>query len=118
MSKNKKSKAAKSEPAIQPIAPQPTPNNQGEQWSPDLLLAHAEQEPARRTLSEYSTVIQTLRDDKNFTFREIATWLQRYNIMADHNAVYREYTRGMPDEVARGEELEDEQTEREEHNEH
>ena len=65
-----------------------------------MLLERAEQESTRRALAEYSEVIRTLRDEKNFTFREIAEWLKDYNVEADHNAVYREYTKGMPEEIA------------------
>jgi hypothetical protein len=65
-------------------------------------------------LSDYSAVIQTLRDEKNFTFREIAQWLEGHHVLADHNAVYREYTKGMPIELARDEALSDEEVEQEE----
>ena len=83
-------------------------------WPPDLLLERAEQESTRRALAEYSEVIRTLRDEKNFTFREIAEWLKDYNVEADHNAVYREYTKGMPEEIAISEVEADEHVEQEE----
>jgi hypothetical protein len=36
-----------------------------------------------------------LRDEKRFTFREIAEWLLEYGIECDHNSVYREYTKDL-----------------------
>jgi hypothetical protein len=113
--KNKKTQLAKPEATPQPSAPVTTVH-EGEPGSPFFLLGLAEQEPNRRELAEYGAVIQVLRDEKKFTFREIASWLQGHNVEADHNAVYREYTRGMPDDVAYGEAVADEETEREEGN--
>jgi hypothetical protein len=113
--KNKGTKPAKPEATPQPSAHVTiTTSHEGEPWPPDMLLERAEQEPNRRTLAEYNAVIHTLRDEKKFTFREIAEWLQNYNVEADHNAVYREYTKGMPDDVARNEAEADDQVEREE----
>ena len=113
--KVKKIQPVKPEAAPQPAAtPTATSSSEQEPWPPDLLLAQAEQESVRRALSDYAAVIQTLRDEKNFTFREIAHWLQGRHVLADHNAVYREYTKGMPDEMAQGEALADEQIEQEE----
>ena len=86
------------------ITPQPpasvTPVLEGEPCPPDMLLELAAQEPSRRALKEYAGVIRVLRNQKQFTFREIAAWLRGYNIEADHNSVYREYTRAMPEDVA------------------
>lgn len=65
---------------------------------PDFLLAEAMNEPDRRLLEEYGQVIRTLRDEKRFTFREIAEWLKEYGFDCDHNAVYREYTRGLSEQ--------------------
>ena len=113
--KVKKTQPVKPEATPQPAAPTTvTISHDGEPWPPDLLLEHAEQEPIRRALSEYNAVIRTLRDEKNFTFREIANWLQDHHVLADHNAVYREYTKGMPEELAIGEAEHDEHIEQEE----
>lgn len=62
---------------------------------PDYLLDEAMREPDRKLLEEYGQVIRLLRDEKRFTFREIAEWLKQYGFGVDHNAVYREYTRGL-----------------------
>lgn len=79
-----------------------------------MLLERAEEESVRRALAEYDAVIRTLRDEKNFTFREIAEWLNNYNVQTDHNAVYREYTKEMPEDMARSEAEADEHIEQEE----
>ena len=62
---------------------------------PNELLCEAENVVPRRILVDYSAVISTLKDDKNFTFREIAEWLNERCVPCDHNSVYREYTRRM-----------------------
>ncbi len=63
---------------------------------PEFLLNEAMNEPNRRLLEEYAGVIRVLRNEKRFTFREIAEWLNLYGVETDHNAVYRQYTKGMP----------------------
>jgi len=63
--------------------------------SPDELLQLAVQEVDRDLLSDYAPVIGTLREDKGFSFREIAEWLNDHGVPADYNAVYRLYTKGM-----------------------
>ena len=56
-------------------------------------------------MGDYIEAIEILRNEKRFTFREIAQWLtKRFGIEADHNAVYRAYTKGM-DDVGKGGEL-------------
>jgi hypothetical protein len=111
--KNKRTQPVKPEATPQPSAPV-TITHEGEPFPPDILLDLAEKEPNRRELVEYGAVIRVLRDEKKFTFREIAEWLKDYNVEADHNAVYREYTRCMPDDVAHGEAMADEEVEKEE----
>jgi len=111
--KNKRTQPAKSEATPQPSAPV-TITREVKPCPPEILLDLAEREPDRRALREYADVIQVLRDEKQFTFREIAGWLRRHDVEADHNAVYREYTRGMPPDVAQGEAMADEHTELEE----
>jgi len=59
---------------------------------PGDLLEVAEREPDHLDLAEYWEVIAKLRA-KGFTFREIAQWLSERNVDADHNAVYRVYTK-------------------------
>lgn len=57
-------------------------------------------EPDVRLISDYSDAIAIMRN-KGYTFREIAEWLgKNCNIEADHNAVYRAYTKGLSEEEA------------------
>jgi hypothetical protein len=58
---------------------------------PDVLFREAEQEPDFLALSAYVDSIHVLRE-KGFSYREIADWLSKRGIDADHNAVYRVYT--------------------------
>jgi hypothetical protein len=65
---------------------------------PHFLLEQAEKESNRKLLADYYETITVLRHDKGFTFREIAEWLTQNGVAADNNAVYRVYTKGMPDD--------------------
>src|SRR5258708_3074815 len=68
---------------------------------PDYLLEQARSEPNRKLLHDYRETIAGLRDEKGFSFREIAEWLTEHGVPADYNAVYRVYTKGMhPADVA------------------
>lgn len=60
--------------------------------SADQLLEWAESEPNRLLLRDYIETIRTLSQDKRFSLREIADWLNARGVPTDHNAVYREYT--------------------------
>lgn len=60
---------------------------------PQQLRAEAEKEPARHGLEGYSDVIQLLKDEKGFSFREIAAWLQERGMKVDHNGVWRAYSK-------------------------
>jgi len=62
---------------------------------PQQLRAEAEQEPRRRGLDDYREAIRVLREEKELSFREIATWLQQRGLNVDHNAVWRTYSKGM-----------------------
>jgi hypothetical protein len=70
---------------------------------PEFLLHEAMGEPDRLMLADYGDTINLLRNEKRFSFREIAQWLQTYGIECDHNSVYREYTRGLSFEEEREE---------------
>jgi hypothetical protein len=109
--KKQTSASAKAEQKPEASAP-PQIDRGGEPFPPEMLLELAKQEQDRRPLRDYYEVICELRDVKKFTFREIAEWLNNHNVDTDHNAVYREYTRAMPDSVAEGEALADRYTER------
>jgi hypothetical protein len=65
---------------------------------PEIVLREALEEPDRRLLEEYAESIRVLRDQKRFTYREIAEWLQEYGVECDHNSVYREYVKGLTEE--------------------
>jgi hypothetical protein len=67
---------------------------------PDRLLELALDEPDRRILDDYTSVIRVLKDDKRFTFREIAEWLRGHGVLADHNTIYRAYRKTLPPEMA------------------
>ncbi len=60
---------------------------------PAHLRAEAEKELPRRGLSPYADVITLLKQEKGFSFREIATWLRERGLSVDHNAVWRTYSR-------------------------
>lgn len=67
---------------------------------PDWLAERAREEADRGLLDDYMEAIRVLRDDKRFSFREIAEWLNSYGIEVDHNSVYRAYCKHLPDEEA------------------
>jgi hypothetical protein len=68
--------------------------------SPEDLLMLASQETDRRSLDDYLAVITYLRNEKRFTFREIAHWLAKHGIKTDHNTIYRMYRKQLsPDEA-------------------
>ncbi len=62
---------------------------------PQQLRAEAEKEPQRqqRGLDAYSETIRLLKEEKGFTFREIATWFHERSLKVDHNAVWRAYSK-------------------------
>jgi hypothetical protein len=81
---------------------------------PEIVARAAAEAAAPRVLEDYSDAIQILRE-KKFTFREIAEWLgKNFGIQADHNSVWRAYTKYMDDYTAHLEAEEDEELERDE----
>ena len=72
--------------------------------TPEGLLVEAEHEIDKKVLDGYGPVIKTLRDQKNFSYREIAEWLTERGIPSDHNSVYRAYMKSLSRE-ARANEL-------------
>ena len=84
----------------QPPGPQGEPAD--EYPDPEVVVAAAKQEVKAKLIEDYIEAIRVLKDDKDFSYREIAAWLKdKFGIEADHNAVYRAYTKGMDDvEVA------------------
>ncbi len=81
---------------------------------PEIVARAAAEAAAPRVLEDYIEAMRILRD-KKFTFREIAEWLvQNFRIQADHNSVWRAYTKYMDDGDAHFEAQEDEELETEE----
>ena len=60
---------------------------------PRQLQAEALREPPRWGLDAYRETIRVLKEEKGFSLREIATWLQGRGMDFDHNAVWRTYAR-------------------------
>jgi hypothetical protein len=67
--------------------------------TPKGMFEDAEQEANQRELADYRNTISLLRE-KGFSFREIAEFLTERGVCADHNAVYRAYTKFMTEEEA------------------
>ena len=68
---------------------------------PRKLLTEADRETKRLTLGDYREAIRVLKEEKDFTFREIADWLKQRGMGVDHNAVWRAYSKGVPAQRAR-----------------
>jgi hypothetical protein len=64
--------------------------------NPQQVLAEAVQEPRRRGLADYQEAIRVLKEEKEFSFRDIAVWLQQRGLKVDHNAVWRAYSKAAP----------------------
>jgi hypothetical protein len=62
---------------------------------PQALQAEARKEQQRRGLEVYFDTIRLLKDEKGFSLREIAEWLQERGVVVDHNAVWRTYSKGV-----------------------
>jgi ribosome-binding protein aMBF1 (putative translation factor) len=60
---------------------------------PQQLRAEAEKEPRRRVLEDYGETIRLLKEEKGFSFREIAAWFQQRGLNIDHNAAWRAYSK-------------------------
>ena len=65
--------------------------------NPQQVLAEAVQEPRRRGLADYQDAIRVLKEEKEFSFRDIAVWLQQRGLKVDHNAVWRAYSKAAPE---------------------
>ena len=69
--------------------------------NPQQLLTEAVQEPRRRGLADYQEAIRVLKEEKEFSFRDIAVWLQQRGLKVDHNAVWRAYSKTAPEGAGR-----------------
>jgi hypothetical protein len=97
--KSKKRKR-KSAPAAEPatvLRPVPLAPD-SEIPAPDAFLEEAKNEPKRKLISDHIKTINTLREEKRFTFRAIAEWLTKRGIETDHSSVYRAYLAAIPEE--------------------
>jgi hypothetical protein len=63
---------------------------------PEVIFLEAEAEPDFRSLAQYKDSIRVLRN-KRFSYRDIAEWLSERGVAADHNSVYRVYTKSLSD---------------------
>src|ERR1035441_7083959 len=59
--------------------------------NPHQVLAEAVQEPRRRGLADYQDAIRVLKEEKEFSFRDIAAWLQQRGGRVDQKGVWRAY---------------------------
>jgi hypothetical protein len=82
-------KAKADKPAITAVA-------ESDSLPPESLLEEAKKEPKRILLMDFISTIDTLRNEKKFTFRAIADWLGERGIETDHSAVYRTYLASIP----------------------
>lgn len=97
--RNVKTKPVEAKPALenaQPQSPASSVVTENSPPPPEMLYEMAKGEEDRRILDEYIGAIQVLRDEKRFSFREIAEWLSGNGVETDHNAVYRAYLRHVP----------------------
>ena len=100
----KRSKSKKRKRASAPAAERATvlrpipPASDSEIPAPDAFLEEAKNEPKRKLISDHIKTINTLREEKRFTFRAIAEWLTKRGIETDHSSVYRAYLAAIPEE--------------------
>lgn len=64
----------------------------------EAFLQEAKREPKRKLVSDHIETINHLRNEKRFTFRDIAAWLTARGIETDHSAVYRAYLAAIPED--------------------
>ena len=93
--KTKRIKKTKSEPSeakvVPVVAATPIPD-------PAALAEVAKKEERVIAARDYSQVIDILRDEKRFSFRKIAAWLNERGVPLDNNDVYRVYMANLPSE--------------------
>jgi len=82
---------------------------------PNELLDEALAEPDKHYLIPYRQTIHELRA-RNFSYRQIAEWLNQRGLNVDHNAIYREHTKHMTYEEERLQDTHDDRLEQEEEN--
>jgi hypothetical protein len=65
---------------------------------PSALAEAAKKEERVIAARDYLHVIEILRDEKRFSFRRIAAWLNERGLPLDNNDVYRAYVGSIPGE--------------------
>ena len=63
---------------------------------PEAFLEEAKNEKRRQLLADHSQTITFLRDEKRFSFREIAEWLTKRGLDVNRGGVYRAYIAARP----------------------
>ena|SRR5437764_14830953 len=91
--KRKSARGAERATVLLPVPPAPN----SEIPTPDAFLEEAKSEPKRKLISDHIKTINTLREEKRFTFRAIAEWLTKRGIETDHSSVYRAYLAAIPE---------------------
>jgi hypothetical protein len=94
--KRKRNSARTAEPATAFLPSPPGPCS--DIPAPDAFLEEAKSEPKRKLISDHIKTINTLREEKRFTFRAIAEWLTKRGIETDHSSVYRAYLAAIPED--------------------
>jgi hypothetical protein len=94
--KQKRKSAPAAEPATVLLPVSVAPDS--EIPAPDAFLEEAKNEPKRKLISDHIRTINTLREEKRFTFRAIAEWLTKRGIETDHSSVYRAYLAAIPED--------------------
>jgi hypothetical protein len=84
--KTKRTKSEQTELKASPPTPIP---------APAATLEQAKNEPRIVAARDYIETINTLRDQKSFSFREIASWLNARGVPLDNNEIYRAYIADM-----------------------
>ena len=92
--KRNSARAAKPATGLHPVPLAPD----SEIPAPDAFLEEAKNEPKRKLISDHIKTINTLREEKRFTFRAIAEWLTKRGIETDHSSVYRAYLGAIPED--------------------
>jgi hypothetical protein len=90
--KAKKDKQAGSRKAVTTALPKSTLPSREE------FLEEARREPKRKLVWDHIETINHLRNEKRFTFRDIAAWLRARGVEMDHSAVYRAYIAAIPED--------------------
>ena len=62
----------------------------------EAFYQEAKREPKRKAILDHTATIRLLREEKKFTFREIAEWFQQRGFNVDRSAIYRAWLLSIP----------------------